>query len=232
MSVRGGKGKFAYGKPAGLFFPHEDGKVRLTKPGETWHLVEGAMDSAAMHGLGLLACGLNTCRLAAKFARLLKDVDVVLVPDRDRAGEEGSQHSARVLRGMASPVRVAVLPAEFKESNGDDVRDLLRRPAGRELVLQAIADAKLSEASDGSGDGEDSDVLADIQTPELRAVISEHRAAIVERLRHGANGAAGRPPRCVACDRQYWVNDPPQNGRIRTTCGKCGRFIGYRPKGL
>ena len=66
-------------------------------------------------------------------------------------------------------------------------------------------------------------------TPELRAVIAQHRAAIVERLRRGANGAAGRPPRCVACDRQYWVNDPPQNGRIRTTCGKLGRFIGYRP---
>ena len=26
LSVRGGKGKFAYGKPAGLFFPHEGGK--------------------------------------------------------------------------------------------------------------------------------------------------------------------------------------------------------------
>ncbi len=66
-------------------------------------------------------------------------------------------------------------------------------------------------------------------TPELRAVIAEHRAAIVERLRRGANGAAGRPPRCVACDRQYWVTDPPQNGRIRTIFGKGTRVVRSRP---
>lgn len=37
MSLRGGKGMFAKGKPAGLFFPHE--------PEETWHLVEGPKDA-------------------------------------------------------------------------------------------------------------------------------------------------------------------------------------------
>jgi len=126
ISVRGGKGKFAYGKKAGLFLPHEEGKVRLPQPGETWHLVEGPKDAAALHGLGLLACGLNTCRLAGKFARRFRDLQTILVPDRDAAGEEGAQHSARVLRGAASSVRVAVLPAEFKESDAEDVRDVLR----------------------------------------------------------------------------------------------------------
>lgn len=139
------KGLFAKGKPAGLFFPHVDGQVRLPKLGEVWHLVEGVKDAAALHGLGLLACGLNTCRLAAKFARLFGGVEIVLVPDRDHAGEEGSQFSARVLRGAAKSVRIAVLPAEFKESDGEDVRDVLRRPGGRDLVLQAIADAQPPE---------------------------------------------------------------------------------------
>lgn len=142
MTVQGGKGLFAKGKPAGLFFPHADGKVRLPHAGDTWHLVEGPKDAAALHGLGLLACGINTCRLAAKFARLFAGVEVVLIPDRDRAGEEGSQFSARVLRGVAKSVRIAVLPAEFKESGGEDVRDVLRRDGGRELVLQTIADAR------------------------------------------------------------------------------------------
>src|SRR5262249_4606638 len=89
MNVQGGKGLFAKGKKAGLFFPHVDGKVRLPKPGEVWHLVEGPKDAAALHGLGLLACGLNTCCLAAKFARLFTGAEIVLIPDRDRAGEEG-----------------------------------------------------------------------------------------------------------------------------------------------
>ena len=166
MSVRGGKGVFAKGKPAGLFFPHEDGKVRLPKAGETWHVVEGPKDAAALHGLGLLACGLNTCRLAAKFGRLFKDADVIMIPDRDRAGEEGSQNSARVLHGMASSVRIAVLPAEFKESGGEDVRDVLRRPGGRELVLQAIADAKPCETDGESGDDAEDDASAEIPIPE------------------------------------------------------------------
>jgi len=131
MSARGGKGKFDYGKPAGLFFPHDENGVRVPQPGETWYVVEGPKDAAALHDLGLLAVGLNTCRLAAKFARLFADVDVVLVPDRDRAGEEGAEHSARVLRGVAASVRVAALPSESKDSGGDDVRDILRRPDGR-----------------------------------------------------------------------------------------------------
>ena len=156
LSVRGGKGMFASGKPAGLFFPHEADNVRLPQAGETWHLVEGPKDAAALHSLGLLACGLNTCRLAAKFARLFKGMNVILIPDRDSAGEEGAQYSTRVLRGVASSLRVAVLPAEFKESNGEDVRDVLRRPDGRELVLQAIIDAQpVQQASASSPESED-----------------------------------------------------------------------------
>ncbi len=167
LSVRGGKGKFASGKPAGLFFPHEAANVRLPQAGETWHLVEGPKDAAALHGLGLLACGLNTCRLAAKFARLFKGVDVILIPDRDSAGEEGAQHSARVLRGVAQSTCTAALPAEFKQSDGEDVRDILRRPDGRELVLQAIADAQAVQTQGQvPGDGEDGDVSGEVQLPE------------------------------------------------------------------
>src|SRR5262245_59741243 len=48
MTVQGGKGLFAKGKPAGLFFPHVEGKVRLPQPSEVWHLVEGPKDAAAL----------------------------------------------------------------------------------------------------------------------------------------------------------------------------------------
>ena len=68
-------------------------------------------------------------------------------------------------------------------------------------------------------------------TAELRAAIAEHRGAIVQRLRGGQCGKHGQT-KSINCDRQYWVDDPPKDGRIRTTCSKCGRFIGYRPVGL
>lgn len=168
ISVRGGKGMFARGKPAGLFFPHDENGVRLPKPGETWHLVEGPKDAAALHGAGLVAAGLNTCRLAAKFARLFAGVEVVLIPDRDRAGEYGAQHSARVLRGVARSVRVVVLPAEFKESDGDDVRDVLRRPDGDSLLKQAIEDAQLIDGgrTSESDGGPRADTATEIELPE------------------------------------------------------------------
>lgn len=167
VGTKANKGLFARGKPAGLFFPHADGQVRLPQPGEVWHLVEGVKDAAALQGLGLLACGLNTCRMATKFARLFAGVNVVLVPDRDRAGEEGSQFSARVLRGGAKAVRIAVLPAEFKESDGEDVRDVLRRADGRDQVLQAIADAR-------SWDAQRTDAGATDDRPEIEVTPDEH----------------------------------------------------------
>ena len=73
---------------------------------------------------------------------------------------------------------------------------------------------------------------AGVLTPELRAVIGEHRTEIIGRLRNPANATTVRAPGCVPCDRQYWVDELPRNGRIRTTCGQCGRFIGYRPENL
>lgn len=68
-----------------------------------------------------------------------------------------------VLRGLAKSVRIAVLPAEFKESDGDDVRDVLRRPDGREQVLQAIADAR-------QPDGWELDPVSEAATPPVASV--------------------------------------------------------------
>lgn len=41
------------------------------------------------------------------------------------------------------------------------------------------------------------------------------------------------PPAC-GCDRRGWLDAPARNrpGWIRTTCGNCGRFVGYRPSDL
>ena len=65
---------------------------------------------------------------------------------------------------------------------------------------------------------------------DLRAAIAQHRTALIDHLRAEAPPNLQGPTKCITCDRQYWVDEPPKNGRIRTTCGKCGQFIGYRPE--
>ena len=65
-------------------------------------------------------------------------------------------------------------------------------------------------------------------TPDLRSDIAAHRAAIIDHLRTRPAATTVSPPR-TNCDWRNWVDAPPQGGRIRTTCGKCQRFIGYRP---
>ena len=69
-----------------------------------------------------------------------------------------------------------------------------------------------------------------VLTPELRAAIDRYRQEIMDRLRVGEN-IMGAPRKCVTCDRQKWVDVPSKDGRIRTTCGRCGSFIGYRSEG-
>lgn len=138
------KGKFRRGDPAGLFFPHENDNVRLPRPGETWLMVEGFKDAAALHHLGYFAVGLNTSSMAIKFAPLFAGVDVVLVPDRDQAGEDGAKKSTANLRGHASSVLLAVLPVEFTSSKGKDVRDVLKMQDGENLIRRSIENARTS----------------------------------------------------------------------------------------
>ncbi len=207
-----GKGLFEADKPAGLFFPHnEDGSVRTPKPSETWILVEGVKDAAALHALERLACGLNTSQLAKKFARLFRGVKTVIIPDRDRAGTDGAEKTAALLTGAASLVSIAVLPAELKESKGADVRDVLKEPGGRELVLQSLEDAQ-PWSPPNTGDGEEGDSLFSPITNGIETEIhdnettaQDHRSvADCKRARHdsadhgrlaAANGASAICPR-------------------------------------
>jgi len=139
LTADGGKGMYAPGKPVGLFLPG-----RTPKPGETWTIVEGVKDAAALHGLGLLAAGLPGSALQAKFAPLFRDVDCIVIPDGDTAGQQGAEKTAEVLQGVARSVKIAHLPVELKASGGADVRDVLR-DQGAEPIRQAIAQAAVVE---------------------------------------------------------------------------------------
>ncbi len=147
----GHKGWFARGKGMdGLFFPG-----RLPQPGETWLIVEGCKDAAAIVGLGFNACGLPTSDMKAKYARLFTDVHVVIVPDLDKAGQIGAQKTGGRLAEIAGFVRVARLPGEIVESHGADVRDVLKQPEGEKLVRQAIEAAPEWQPSKGESSSKD-----------------------------------------------------------------------------
>ena len=96
------------------------------------------------------------------------------------------------------------------------VDELLRCLVGRAVELYLDGDRLRYRAPEGA------------LTAELRSEIAVQRPAIIDHLRAAtATDAVGE--RCANCDRRKWVDAPPEDGRIRTTCGKCGRFIGYRP---
>lgn len=69
-------------------------------------------------------------------------------------------------------------------------------------------------------------------TAELKQHIAVRRGEILGRLR---NREAPRPNMRDAtcrCNTNEWGDEPPKDGRVRTHCGRCGRFIGYRPENL
>lgn len=163
LSGDGGKGWFATGRGmSGLFFPIDDGKPRLPAPGETWIQTEGGKDATAYYGLGFLACGLPTDQMNAKFARLFRDVNVIIMPDRTADAEAKAQKTAARLHGVAASVRIGSLPLEIVGDRGDDARDVLKLPDGDKLLRQAVDDAVEWKPPESTGDKED---LTDIAFP-------------------------------------------------------------------
>ena len=68
-------------------------------------------------------------------------------------------------------------------------------------------------------------------SPELTEQLRNHKSELLFLMRNDSPKTAVAA-KCVRCDRRFWVDDPPESGRIRTTCGRCGRFIGFRPASL
>jgi len=67
-----------------------------------------------------------------------------------------------------------------------------------------------------------------VLTADMRMAIGEHRGAIINRLQGNLPLTSPCSGNCNNCNRQNWVDEPAKDGRIRTVCGRCGHFIGYR----
>ena len=99
------------------------------------------------------------------------------------------------------------------------VDSLLAALASLDVVLSVAGERLLFDAPAGA------------LTPELRASIAANRSELIRRLSAAVAHPVALPPQhCPAhSDPRQWVDGAPTDGRIRTTCGTCGRFIGYRP---
>jgi len=170
------KGWFKRGQGnSGIFLPG-----RLPRPGEMWTVVEGVKDACALHALGLNALGTPTSFLAAKYARLLVGVHVVVAPDRDKAGSDGAMKTGANLHDVSETVRIAALPAAYTESGGADVRDILKQRDGEQLIRRAITDAAPWRAEDyESSDAGKPEIII---SPNEEVVATEAVAALSTRL--------------------------------------------------
>ncbi len=138
LDVTHPKGIYAKGKPWGIFFPGT-----RPAPGEKWLVVEGVKDAAALWAIGYQhTAGLPGSFLKAEFAPLFAGCEVVIIPDRDNAGDAGSVKSAAALAGHTTTTRLAILPAEHRDSDGEDVRDCLKKKNGESSVKHCIEHAK------------------------------------------------------------------------------------------
>tara|TARA_R110002072_G_scaffold303108_2_gene493855 strand:+ start:15314 stop:17941 length:2628 start_codon:yes stop_codon:yes gene_type:complete len=204
-----GKGLSKTGKGnTGMFFPG-----KLPQPGETWLIVEGCKDGAALVGQGFNAAGLPRNEMDAKYARLFSGCDVIMVPDLDSAGISGAQRTGGRLAGIAASVRIARLPGEVVKSGGLDVRDVLAKD-GEQAIRSAIKAAKPWEPSETDCDDRPevlitfdeaavtSEVLKflgklDSETPWLnpdeaeRATIYQRGGVLVQIVNDSRSGATG-----------------------------------------
>ena len=92
------------------------------------------------------------------------------------------------------------------------VDDLLRILADRDVELYLDGDRLRFRAPAGA------------LTPSFAATLRHRRWPSSSNCgwRRRLATAAGR---CAICDWRNWRDAPPRDGRVRTTCGKCGRFI-------
>ncbi len=139
------KGMSAKGLPSGLFVVDDE----WPEPGDIVYLVEGCKDAAALrdclirnhlHGKVI---GLSTSKMAEKYSTLFRNCEVTLVPDLDTAGEAGSNQTAARLRGIARCVRVARIPGELNQTDGDGVREVLAGAGGEQRLLTSLREARI-----------------------------------------------------------------------------------------
>jgi phage/plasmid primase-like uncharacterized protein len=124
------------GSRAGLFFDAEAMRERAAG-GRLW-IVEGPTDSAALLSVGLEVVGAPSAGASAELlvplARRVRPEEIVILADRDEAGQRGAV-GLRDALVIVAPLRIVTPPNGIK-----DARAWVCSGAGR-IVIEAAADA-------------------------------------------------------------------------------------------
>ncbi len=103
-------------------------------PAQPVFVVEGEKDAERLWALGFVATTnpFGAGKWRQEFAEVLRDRDVIIIPDNDAPGRAHAEAVARSLQGLARSIRVLVLP-DLPEHG--DVSDWLDRGHTREELL-------------------------------------------------------------------------------------------------
>lgn len=150
-----------YGKPKTFFCERKDSNGNIVKNrtgcrkilynlqtvlagienGETIYLVEGEKDVETLRSHGIIATTTTESSDWSKdYTDVLKNADVVILYDNDKAGLKRKDLIARNLRGKVKKLRIVDLPGiEYKESHGEDITDwLLKDNNSFELFIDIV----------------------------------------------------------------------------------------------
>lgn len=120
--------------------PYRLPELLAADPEQTVFIVEGEKDVDALRNLGAVA----TCnhggagKWRSEHARYLKDRDVVILADNDKAGRDHAESVAKSLQGIARSVRIVLLPGLPEKG---DVSDFIASGGTREDIAKAALKA-------------------------------------------------------------------------------------------
>lgn len=107
---------------------------------QTVYLVEGEKDTDNLVDHGIIASTAPiTLEWHDEYTQVLKDADVVILYDNDKAGLKRRDQIASNLHGKVKKLRVVDLPGiEYRESHGEDVSDWLAKGYTIEQLLDIV----------------------------------------------------------------------------------------------
>ena len=139
--------------------------------------------------------------------------------------------------GIAASVRVATLPAEFKQSGGGGVREVLAKPNGEQLVRDCIAAAVEWTPEPEEPDGDDERIVVRISPLEWK-VTDEAIAVLTRDLE--VYTRSGELVRIVTDEAPHDGIERPSSTQqirpllpptLRERLGKVAKFVTISPEG-